>query len=292
MIAQPPDAYTIFARARSYWSAQAYPAQLSYLVTVSGTDRDGAHSNTYESFANTQTGAISVHATSKEEAQHPYTPHGITAKLKISIGYSGKAMLGAAPSVEPRDQIGISKTIRLTKMQQYDLLGVPVLSPTYGFGLTIETLPSPDAPPAFNGGLKTIAAVTSNTRDYDVRYAGSETIDGEPCYHLQLTPLRDPSKYRLRELWVAQSSYAPAQARIQGNFTAGPSPQLPWLVHFNTDGGVTYIAYEAAQLPVRYLGHIYTAVTIAFSDIEPIAKPDPLAALSMFRSSGDVLREP
>jgi hypothetical protein len=289
--AAPPEPYAIFARARSYWSSQAYPAQLSYLVTISGTAGGSTITNTYESSVNTLTGDISVHATSREEAAHPYVPHGVTVKASIHLGYAGKATLGAAPSVEPNDTIGVTKTIRVSKMQQFDLLGVPVLSPAYGFGLAAARLPDRSALPPLPG-LKTIASVSVTRRDYDIRYLDDAAIGGKPCYHLQLTPLRDPSKYRLREIWLAEDTYAPQQALIQGNFTAGPSPRLPWMIHFTTTGSVTYVASETAQSPVTYLGRTYTNVTITFGDIAAVTIPDSLSAFSLFRTSGDVLREP
>lgn len=286
----PPDPYAIFARARSYWSAQTYPAQISYVITVSGNERDREIRNDYEAFASTITGQITVNATSKEEAARPYTPHGATVKVNLRISYAGKAP--HAPQADPQGVIGVSKSMNVSKMQQYDLLGVPLLSPTYGFGLSIATLAEHRAAPELPAGLKTIASLSVGSRDYDIRFAGDSTIGGTPCYDLQLRPLHNPGKYRLRELWIAQATYAPLQALIQGNFTEGPSPRLPWLIHFVTANGVTYISDEAAQSPVQYLGHTYTNVTIAFNDVEPVTTPDPLAQLSMFRTSGDVLREP
>ena len=64
------------------------------------------------------------------------------------------------------------------------------------------------APPNFTQDpLQTIATVTAVDRAYDIRLAGDETIDGRLCYHLVMHPLRDPERYRLRDLWVEHGSY-------------------------------------------------------------------------------------
>ena len=133
------DPYVIFSRARSKWTSQSYPRYLAYVVTVSGVDGSQRIANTYESSADTSTNGINVQATSAQEIAHPYVPHGMTWHTKITIGYAGKPVLGAPPTVDGGPTtIKVSKTIPISKQQQYDLLGVPVLSPTYSFGLAMQ----------------------------------------------------------------------------------------------------------------------------------------------------------
>ena len=117
-------------------------------------------------------------------------------------------------------------------------------------------------------------------------------MDGTSCYHLELTPRRDPDVFRLRQLWIDQNAYATRQALIQGNFTQGPGPKLPWLIHFMTRDDLMYITDETAVGSVRYLGHAYSNVTVAFGDLQPVITPSLTFTLSMFRTSGDVLEEP
>jgi hypothetical protein len=283
-----PDAYGVFARARAHWAAQQYPHYLSYEVKISGIAGEHIVTNTYASFADTQSDVIDVHATSAEEAAKPYVPHGVNLRAKFKITYSRHTQL-SNPSAD--GDVHASKTVNVTQREQYDLLGVPLLSPAYSFGLlppqTLVKQPNAIAP-----SLKTIASVTAVGRDYDVAFGGTDVIEGVQCYHLQLTPLRSPSVYRLRQLWIDASDYSTRQAIVQGNFTAGPAPTLPWLIRFAPIDNTMYITSEIAMQPVKYLGRTYSNVTVTFENVQPIAAPGALWSLSLFRTSGDVLKEP
>jgi hypothetical protein len=290
------DPYAVFSRARSRWNAQAYPAFLTYSVSVSGTDGARIVRNTYESSDDTGANRINVHATSAEEAANPYVPRGVIFRTKITIGYAGKQPLGAAPTVDGGPAVvKATKVVPISRRQQFDLLGVPVLSPTYSFGLES----SQNLAPSTNvesltptSALRTIASVTAVRRDYDIRFEGIDTVDGDACYHLALSPLRDPAAFRLRQLWIDESAYTTRQALVQGNFTEGPGPKIPWLIRFAVRDGLMYIADETALTPVRYLGRTYTNTTVAFNNVSPAAAPNVTWMLSLFQTSGDVLEEP
>jgi hypothetical protein len=214
---------------------------------------------------------------------------------KVTIGWALHPHLGAAPSVNGNGDVNVTKTMPVSSREQADLLGVPVLSPAYAFGLAPQTATvnqSNPAPPTPTG-LKTIALVTASQRgDYNVRFAGTQTIDGAPCDVLELTPRGDPTLLRLRKLWIDEQTFATRQALLQGNFTAGPGPRLPWLVHFAQHDNLTYIEEEDALTPVHYLGKTYTNVSVRFSDVTASGPPDVTWRISMFRTSGDILREP
>ncbi len=55
--------------------------------------------------------------------------------------------------------------------------------------------------------LKTIAVVSSRGHLYDVRMAGTDTIDGHRVYHIALHPRRDPEQNALRDLWIDTDTY-------------------------------------------------------------------------------------
>lgn len=284
-----PDPYDVYARARARWAAQQYPRFLAYDVKISGTAGESIITNTYASVADTQSGAINVRATSEEEAANPYVSHGANFKINFKVSYTRHTQLDH-PSAD--GDMHLARTVRVTQHEQYDLLGVPMLSPAYSFGLFSESLAAKQPNPAPAPGLKTIAAVTAVERDYDIRYGGIDTIGAAACYHLQLSPRREPSRFRLRQLWIDAQTYATREAAVQGNFTAGPGPTLPWLIRFAISGNLMYIQDESAMTPVNYLGRSYSNVTIAFENVRPRDAFGPLWALSMFRTSGDVLTEP
>ncbi|HKU68881.1 MAG TPA: hypothetical protein VJP85_13995 [Candidatus Baltobacteraceae bacterium] len=282
-----PDPYDVYARARERWAVQLYPHYLSYDVKISGVRGGTIVTNTYASLADTQGGAIHVRATSAEESAHPYVPRGIDLKANLKISYSRHTQL-SHPSAG--GDVNISKTMRVTQREQYDLLGVPLLSPAYSFGLTpAQTISQRQPAPQ---GLRTIASITAVRRDYDIRYAGTGSIDGTACYRLQLAPRREPAVFRLRELWIDAHDFTTRQAIVQGNFTAGPSPALPWRIRFAVVGTAMYVEDETAMEPLNYLGRTFANVTVAFENVQPQGSAGSLWMLSMFGTSGDVLREP
>jgi hypothetical protein len=69
--------------------------------------------------------------------------------------------------------------------------------------------------------------------------------------HLGLTPLIDPRRDRLRELWLDTSSLLPLAAIVAGIGNAAPVTQVRWRVDFvQKDGGV-FIARETALAPLN-----------------------------------------
>lgn len=55
--------------------------------------------------------------------------------------------------------------------------------------------------------LKTIAVVSSRGHLYDVKLAGTDTIDGHHVYHVVLHPRRDSQQNALRDLWIDTDTY-------------------------------------------------------------------------------------
>jgi hypothetical protein len=149
-----------------------------------------------------------------------------------------------------------------------DLLGEPLLEPTYMFGLRYKELRAAPSSPQADGSLRVIAIVSSGTRDYGVSLIDTPLLDGVPTYHLGLTPLRKPKDNRLRELWIGTNDYLPRRAIVAGNFTLAPLVDVPWSVDFSILGGAPYITRESAA-DTLYLAHrrVVREATIAFEDV-------------------------
>lgn len=77
--------------------------------------------------------------------------------------------------------------------------------------------------------LKTIAhVVTYAPPNYAIDVAGTESIDGHPCYHVRLRPLSDPQRHNLRELWVDTTTYDLWKASFDGTYSPVPlAPSSP-----------------------------------------------------------------
>jgi hypothetical protein len=265
-------AYALFLHARSAVTAVVYPRRLDYTISVSGVEADKPRTNHYTASCDPRNDSIRVLPISNEElAAPPQHPHDFNFRAVVFSGPTGPIL-----------------TIPIGRPPDPDLLGgVPILEPTYSFGLTyrqvVRSLATDDAVEA----LPVIAVVSTNVRDYDVTLVDTPLIDGEPTFHLRLVPRHKPKDLRLRELWIGTSDFLPRRALISGNFTVAPLVDVPWLVDFRVLDGVPYIARESAEATL-YLAHrhVVNDATIAFDNVreasgsifgEPLIAPDTKA---------------
>lgn len=269
-----PNPEAIFERARTTLSEMAYPPLLDYRIAVTlhagGTSRTDHYSGEVEP----ATGECRVHSFSVEEAANPYVPSGINVYFGLSAGAgSGHNGIGVAP---PPEIPIVRKNVNPTPAPV--TFGIPDISPLYSFGIRAggrQLANDDDA-----STLKTIGRVIVLGRRYNVRLIGRVPLDGVDAYHLGLDPLTDPNRDRLRDLWVGASTYDVLQARIAGNFTDKPASTVPWLIHFVTVGGATYIGTETAEAPLPNTPLTFDEVTISFDDFAPRhGSPDLLFAI-------------
>lgn len=289
------DAYQLFDRARLYWDAVAYPRRLSYDITIAVSRRSVLSSAHYHAVYDTATNTATVDPTSDEEKAHPYVPHGINTFIQL-FG-------GSIPVSAPQNT--------------FDFLGIPVLSPNYCFAVcrtaphtvseSSEDLvreiraefndPAPvRSPNPQRSSLKTIAAVEVTNRHYAVSLAGTQTIGGHVDYDLQLQPLSDPQKYRLRELYVNEKTFATDRLVTEGNFTARDLAKTRWTVDFQQIAGAPYIASEVAQSGFELARRTYDTASVSFTAIAAKATSESFSGVSSFmaddRTAPPELREP
>ncbi len=270
------DPYSVFARARSVWSAQHYPHYLSYTIAVHVTERGVQKSRHYHLTYDAQSENIDVNPVSDEEQAAPPVVTGFLWHLQP----------------KRQHQVLFDKQVG-NPGEAVDYLGVPKLAPMYSFGMKVQGAaedgpddaslvarvradfndPMPaqkDRELASQGDLKAIASVTSRARNYTIQFAGIDAIAGQPCYHLLLTPNREPHRYRLRQAWIDQQNFETRQLLSDGNFTGS---SVPWLITFADVGGSEYISTEVAQAPVGVGAHLYERASIAFESIAETTAP-------------------
>lgn len=240
----------LLAAARAYVARRVFPATLSYRVAIALTDEHGRSvSRTYESGYDAVRDVVYTHAVSDEENAHPFTPRG----TNVVVGFSASTSTGSTGT-----SVRVNKPADLP-----DVLGVPMLSPTYAFGLSHESAPVSDDE---SSSLQVIGRVNAGSRAYYASYIGDEVIDGETCAHLRLLPAYHPERLRLRELWVAADG-APVAAVTHGNFTSRPWDGLDWLITFERDGSALYVRSETTEQSVRIDKSRHGVVSVTFQDI-------------------------
>jgi hypothetical protein len=240
------------------WSNMTYPSLLDYRIAVHFIAGNATHVEHYTGEVEPASGECRVHAFSDEEAANPTTPHGTNVVL-MPIG------------------------VNLNPAPQPVSFGTPDLSPLYSFGMRVGQRLTDDED---SSTLKAIGRIVTLARRYNVQSAEQTSFDGTSTYHLALQPLSDPERNRLRELWVAVSTYDVLAARVLGNFPDRPATTIPWMIRFSTVDGATYIASETAEAPLPNRPLAFDALTIDFEDIKPrhgsrdllFALPDTLDA--------------
>ena len=260
------DPYAIFARARTYFESQKYPPYLKYDVAVRVTEGGKEKVEHYDSAYDSMTDDVWVEPVSDYEKEHPPSGSGVNVSL---LGF------------------GIGKPQAPT-----DFLGVPDLSPTYTFGISkfVPTQPPHrptdaelvqeirkefhDPNPRVKivatpkpSGLPEIADVTVYKRTYVISLKGEELVNGHMCYHLELQPVRDAGRYRLRDVWVDETTYATERLNESINFVRGPGTDVPWTVDFADINGAHYVSEERADAPMNYRGLTYTSASVQFENI-------------------------
>ncbi|MBV9720147.1 MAG: hypothetical protein JOZ77_12580 [Candidatus Eremiobacteraeota bacterium] len=269
VVDQVPDAYDIFARTRMAITAAQYPDSIDYTISIAGSDGEAPRTNHYRANSRPANGVIHVASISEEEeAKPPTVPHGVNFALTAAI-CGGRCDTGSAHLELP---VGPPPSSQ-------DLIGVPILDPTYMFGLKYSTDQDRDAREKLPANLPVIATVSATTREYEIAFAGLASVDGTACYHLRLEPLHDRHRNRLRELWIGRGDFFPKRALLAGNFTTAPLVDVPWDVQFTVLNGAPFITREAA-VSTLYLTHrrIVRDASISFdairpADVSPIGRP-------------------
>jgi hypothetical protein len=209
----------------------------------------------YRASCDRDNGAIRLFPISDEQlAEPPPVPHGVDTFFTISLsGGSGPRGVVSIPVGRP--------------VQSEDLLGEPLLSPTYSFGIGYA-FATHRADDDLGSSLRVIATVSAQAQVYRVELIDTPTLDDVPTYHLRLSPLRRPKENRLRELWIGANDYLPRRALVSGNFTIAPLVDVPWTIDFSVINGAPYIARESAARTL-YLEHrrVVHEASIAFEDV-------------------------
>ena len=239
-------------RARSAVTAARYPDKIDYTIAISGLDGAQPRANHYRATSRPDEGVVDVGPISQEEAaKPPPVPHGFNFSVTATLYgiLSIRIPMGRPPP-------------------SADLIGVPLLAPTYMFGLAYQRRFEARNDGGSETKIPVIAVVSANARDYAVKLVDTPVVDEVKCYHLALAPLRKPKDNRLRELWVGESDYLPRKAVVAGNFTPAPLVDVPWTIDFSVAGATPFIRRESAGATL-YLAHrkVVRDATIVFEDV-------------------------
>ena len=274
----PSAAEALYTAAREARTQSAY-ARYAVYATVVRFHRNGhLVSSTWDTIEDMRRRLVHAHALSREEGAHPHVPHGIN--FGVGAGRSGILPPGVMPpkgnvvSHEPGD----------------DPIGELTFAVDQDFGLALNAPPigaTPDMSQvsATVTALPRIGRTGTIARTYEVTDLGDVTENGVALHHLGLRPLRDPRRYRLRELWTDATTSLSVRAVVAGVGNRGPLLSVDWRVDFLQREGGTFIARETALQPIDTDNGRLDDVTITFAELRPTNRLTPEESLGL---SGDV----
>jgi hypothetical protein len=231
------SAATIFAKARLAMYLRTYPRYVAYIIDVQANTNYGKHYHEgFRALLRTHDGALAVHSTPVYTSNQPPNPYGFS-------------FFGINPEGKPRDHIDPP-------------FGIPLMSATYDFDLARGPTPQHYGgaiPPEEQAPI--IGRIEVSGADYDVALLGEDEIDGNPVYHLSLTPREDPEHNRVRELWVDERTFDVRRLVTDGIFEQGPPTTVRWTVNFIDLHGWWFIRTETTNATLRGPGHFLAAGT-------------------------------
>ncbi len=251
----PADPYAIFDASRRAWGAGAYSRYAEYVAVVSFHNGPKYVRRTWQTVEDIRHGLVYSGAFSREEQAHPTTPHGIV----VSVPFFGEIN-----KPQPTDPIG---QVAFAIDQDYGL------APNGRHLVSTSSLSKLDRQ---STTLPVIGHTGTVARDYAVSLIET-TVDAQgPEYHLRLTPLRDPDRHRLRELWVDGMTWLPEESIVAGIGNHPPLTNVLWRIEYQQTQGATYIARETALADVDYgkAGRLRD-VEIAFQEVDLRSFPTP-----------------
>ena len=255
------DAYALWLHARSAVTSAVYPSRIGYTIDVSGLDGSKPVAQHYRAVDDQSVGEVRVFPISDEElAAPPPVPHGVNFNFGLTLCIAKGGC----------DSYSVPAGKRPTAS---DLLGVPLITPAYAFGMRYRSV-AVATPSSAQSPLRVIATVSAQAPEYRVSLIDTPEIDGITTYHLGLVALRHPKDNRLRELWIGENDFLPRRAIIAGNFTQAPLVDVPWTVDFAVVDGAPYISRESAGATL-FLAHrrVVHDAAIAFENIH---EPDSI----------------
>jgi len=265
----PGNAQAIFAAARAAWAFTSYPRYANYAVGVHYRNGEVNVARHYDTLEDLRRDIVFARTFSREETANPgFPPHG------VNVGIMGMSLNADQPD---------------------DPIGPLALAITYDFGISLSERTTQVAQQGSEitspARYPVIGRTGASARIYDVRLI--EMLDNGSTYHLGLTPVADPKRYRLREMWVTAHTFITQKILIAANFSRKPYTDVAWLVTFKQIEGGPYISEERAQgaLDFGEAGSLED-VTISFEGLTSTSSLPPFGTVGINDGTPEFVTEP
>lgn len=271
----PADA--TFTAAREARSRSAYAHYTVYATVVRYTLAGRPLTRTWDTIEDMRRRLVHSHSLSREDAANPHVPHGIN----FAAGLTGLSSGSSAAPGAPATGGGSLLSTTLNPETPDDPVGEVTFAIDQDYGLALDAVAiatTSDLSEVSSAApvLQHIGRTGTIVRNYEVTDLGDVTAsDGSVQHHLGLRPLRDPGRYRLRELWIDATTNLPVRAVVHGISNAAPLDTIDWRVDFTQIQGGTYVTRETALAPLRTVYGEVDDATVSFEEVDPTNRLGP-----------------
>lgn len=285
--APPAPADTLFARAVAVVESDARSPYATYTVVVTVADEGRRVVSSWQTTEDIRHGIVLASSFSNEERANPATPRGANVVAHRRILLTAPRNLN--PGIDPSTSLMLNSH-PVNAQRNGDVVGPVALAADQNFGLTrprtYRVASDERTIVASSEELTVIGRTGTAAPRYRIEQLGTDgRID-----HLELTPLRDPYRNRLRELWIdPQTAYVRA-AVVQGVGDRAPFDRVRWHVTFDRREGATYLTEAHTIEPVR-LGRTSPQISIEFDNLDLLSL-SPIKASFGIEAPVRYLRDP
>jgi hypothetical protein len=230
------EAESIFVQARNEWQARAEAPFLSYGIRLRITSGSRRWDNWWEAvYRNSDQRFVArrLVVPGDDEKRLKGTPLCLQMfGLKIfDTNKDAEPIYIEDPSIQAAESFGLLRSKMGEAVNDLDTGESPSTGPT--------------APPEV-GRVQTVA------RDYAVELVDDEPSVDDNLYHLRLTPLRDPRRLRLRELWVSKDDYLTKKLVVDGISDGEPYDRTRWVASYISLNGRAYLQQIRNEAPLHF----------------------------------------
>jgi hypothetical protein len=261
--APPSQVEVLFARAIAVVENDARAPYATYTVVVTVTNDGRRVINSWQTTEDIRHGIVLASSFSEEERANPTTPHGANVVAHRRIQLSAPRSL--SPGIDPSTTLTL-KSNPVNPERTGDAVGPVALAVDQNFGLT-----RPRAYRVANDERTVVASadeltIIGRTGKTAPRYRVALLDTDGGIAHLELTPLRDPYRNRLRELWIDTETAYVREAIVQGVGNRAPFDRARWHVTFDRHQGATFLT-EAHPVEPLTIGGTSPHINIGFEKL-------------------------
>jgi hypothetical protein len=285
--APPSSAETLFGRAVAVVENDERTPYAAYTVVVTVANDARRVVSSWQTTEDIRRGIVLASSFSEEERANPTTPHGANIVAHRRILLSAPRNLN--PGIDPSTSLMLNSH-PVNAERTGDVVGPVALAVDQNFGLT--------RPRAYRvaDDERTMAAsadeltIIGRTGTAAPRYRVALLDMDGGIAHLGLTPLRDPYRNRLREVWIATETAYVSEAIVEGVGDRAPFDRARWHVSFDRLAGATFITEVHSVGPLT-IGGTSPRISIAFQNLNLLAL-SPLKATFGIEAPVRYLRDP